>query len=311
MSSRARRAFTLVEALVVITIIGLLIALLLPAVQAAREASRRASCANNLKQLGIALHSYVSDFGVLPLGTGGNGYSIHAAILPAIEQPALYNAINFSDSPPAFGDGPNSTVFAVTPSVYGCPSDPLMKPSMTNYAGCMGDQKSAYTPDGVFGNKSVGLGEITDGLSSTVAMAEFLVGRLDIAERLRADYWPADSHSGGPAYDLKTFTARCTGLIDMKPDLEVQTIKGWSWMIGQRNDTLYDNTLPVNEPTCVNNQGATEVACATTATSLHPRGVNALFADGHVLFVKEGIQASVWRSLGTRNGGEVVTSDAY
>src|SRR5881398_1628606 len=63
-----RQGFTLIELLVVIAIIAILIALLLPAVQAAREAARRAQCVNNLKQIGLALHNYVSAVGVFPPG---------------------------------------------------------------------------------------------------------------------------------------------------------------------------------------------------------------------------------------------------
>src|SRR5580700_5501585 len=105
---RRRHGFTLIELLVVIAIIAVLIALLLPAVQAAREAARRAQCVNNLKQIGIAIHNYVTTFNVLPFGKGG-GYvgtvpgaaayarwSTNSQLLMFIEQGNLFNSINFN-----------------------------------------------------------------------------------------------------------------------------------------------------------------------------------------------------------------------
>ena len=120
-----RRAFTLIELLVVIAIIGVLVGLLMPAVQSARAAARRAQCQNNLKQIGVALSSYLSRRNVLPMsavaGTGhGINQSCFALILPHLEQQPMYNAYNFivENYDPA-----NSTVVGTKISTLHVPGD--------------------------------------------------------------------------------------------------------------------------------------------------------------------------------------------
>src|SRR3979490_2380167 len=96
----SRPAFTLVELLVVIAIIGILVALLLPAVQFARESARRMQCGNNLKQFGLAVTIYEGAFKVFPSTDVPNGFSVHARLLPHMEQSALQNMLDFTK--PAF-----------------------------------------------------------------------------------------------------------------------------------------------------------------------------------------------------------------
>lgn len=97
-----RRGFTLIELLVVIAIVGVLVGLLLPAIQRVREAANRMSCANNLKQIGLACHSYEGSYGCLPPGSGNmgagaaNGASILILVLPYLEQANLYNQFDFN-----------------------------------------------------------------------------------------------------------------------------------------------------------------------------------------------------------------------
>ncbi len=145
---RLRRGFTLIELLVVIAIIAILIALLLPAIQAAREAARRAQCTNNLKQLGLAAHSYLSSQGSFPplvqngsfnvwgntFGTAGRYYDPWpldwtASLLGQLEQVPLFNQLNFYVSsgwlgPTSTGwDPQNTTVLATQVGVLLCPSE--------------------------------------------------------------------------------------------------------------------------------------------------------------------------------------------
>src|SRR6478735_1454013 len=111
MNRKVRRGFTLIELLVVIAIITVLIGLLLPAVQAAREAARRAQCVNNMKQIGVAIHNYISTFQGLPFGKGPSyapvlpmtpvyaRWSAHSQLLIYLEQGTLFNSINFALPP--------------------------------------------------------------------------------------------------------------------------------------------------------------------------------------------------------------------
>lgn len=182
-----RRGFTLIELLVVITIIGILMGLLLPAVQAAREAARRASCANNLRQIGIALSSYESKYLWFPAGgleyrtlasqTSRKNYAWSAFLLPYVEQEALYESIDFG-KPYDHPDNAKAAAFVLP--VYLCPtmgrsSQVREGRGATDYGGMYGTRfvSNNNPPNGVMlYDRWLQAAHIRDGLSNTLAAAE-------------------------------------------------------------------------------------------------------------------------------------------
>jgi prepilin-type N-terminal cleavage/methylation domain-containing protein len=198
LTKRNRPAFTLIELLVVIAIIAVLIALLLPAVQAAREAARRIQCTNNLKQIGLAMHNYMTAVTVLPPGRfnshiAGKGqcWGTYSQLLPQLDQAALFNAFNFSLPPDTDTlSVSNSTGFEAFLNTLLCPSDstPLLitvsgvQFATHNYNLNVGSGYPVLetpappltgSPNGPFyENSRVGPADFTDGLSNTAAAAE-------------------------------------------------------------------------------------------------------------------------------------------
>jgi len=184
MRKTSSRAFTLIEVLVVLVIIGLIAALLIPAVQSAWEAARRSGCANNLRQLGIATNAYIADKNCLPVG--GNGFSAFAMLLPYLEQKPLYDSMNFSAGHLIFSGPLNSTARVRLPGLL-CPTDhPFSEaPPSTSYAVNFGvgyTKKSGNfaNANGPFSFSDTGSivrpQTITDGMSHTVGMAEWKLG---------------------------------------------------------------------------------------------------------------------------------------
>jgi prepilin-type N-terminal cleavage/methylation domain-containing protein len=198
MQRRIKRGFTLIELLVVIAIIAILIALLLPAVQQAREAARRSQCRNNMKQIGIALHSYHDTHNVIPPAGiyrfGGNSpyasagnpssYSWITMILPYMDQAPLYNAINFS-APLWPQMLPGSTTNRIASQIlpaFICPSDEsygagnIHQVAWTNYAGAEGydwHTRPGNRLNGVFQMvEQIRIKDVTDGTSNTVFVGE-------------------------------------------------------------------------------------------------------------------------------------------
>ena len=329
----SRAGFTLIEVLVVISIIGVLTGLLIPAVQAAREMARRAHCRNNLRQIGLALHAYASAVNVLPPSTNPRGFSIHAALLPYIEQQNLFNSTNFLVF--AQADDNVSTRYSLI-SAFICPSDlmPRLQASSvghtstlapTNYAGNggtwpqSGGFTGAFQPSGdqspidgqSLGHPSQGgFQAFTDGLSQTAAMAEWTLGdrKYRHPSLRRTIFSTADPINGNA--DLDRFAAACE-LLDISSARVDSTALGEEWVIGSPAWTLYNHTLNPGLKSCINGPSSLDWAGAFTAGSMHGQGANILYADGHVGFLKSSISSATWRALGTRNGGEVISEAAY
>jgi prepilin-type N-terminal cleavage/methylation domain-containing protein/prepilin-type processing-associated H-X9-DG protein len=323
-----RTAFTLIELLVVIAIIAILIGLLVPAVQQVREAANRATCQNNLKQFGLALHAYHDANRVLPgIGTTtATNYSIHYQVLPYLEQENLRNL--FVPGQPLFFFSGTSTLNPVQQpaaqtivSLFLCPSD-AQPPTYTNYNqgvfagnsymantgsgdGILYDAR--FPTDGVFwAGSRVQLLHVKDGTSNTLLLAEALLGfGSDTTDSQAADprrhaaslTGVANTISGQPGHNPPLTEALCATAAKWIGD------RGIAWIWGQGPKSTFTARLTPNSPlpSCASNGIG-----IFKASSEHPGGVNVALCDGSVRFVRDSIRPETWRALATRAGGEVV-----
>ncbi|WP_165250743.1 DUF1559 family PulG-like putative transporter [Paludisphaera soli] len=312
----ARRGFTLIEVLTVVAIVGLLIALLLPAVQAARESARRAVCSNNLRQMGLALHAYSGSWEILPAGKGGRGQSLHAALLPHLEQSALYASINFETPPPFLFY--NLTAGRTAVAAFLCPSDRTPPDGRwTSYAGNAGDI-ARYRPTGLFDYgidggsipprpaAHFGFRDATDGLSTTAAVSEWLINprTLEDPGDPARDIYPLSTGPVARPDDPEQFARACAASPADGFIVDGYTKGGW-WILGAHMGTLYDHGAEPNSRSCYEAGAGWAFIGSCTAASRHPSGVNVLLADGHVSLVGRGVDRATWRAMGTRAGGEI------
>ena len=326
MRLHARRpGFTLIELLVVIAIIAVLIALLLPAVQGAREAARRMQCVNNMKQIGIALHNYHDVVGCLPLGRTipfNVSFSPLARFLPFIEQANLGNALNYNLG---YADPSNSTVANTSLTLFLCPSDagsaaiPAGIGGGTNYRSAEGNSVVMWygatdiagvntgmpAPNGLFfASLQVRFADVTDGLSNTAAYSEHVIG--DFNQSFATDKSDTFLPGTHPTTSDDAWS-QCKAVATTNLAMQGYSNVGAPWVYGYHSTSSYWHSAPPNARSCM----FPPSRISTTANSRHPGGVNVLMADGSARFVKDTINVVAWRSVGTRNGGEIVSADSY
>jgi len=318
MSLRFRRGFTLVELLVVIAIIGVLVALLLPAVQAAREAARRTQCTNNLRQIGLALHTYHDTFRLFPPsylivpggggamgppdpenGDAGPGWTALMLILPQIEQSNLYNAFDLNNTA---WSAKNAAVAQQTVPAYLCPSanhhlktyqvvsdsgKVLATMARGHYVANAGrldvwDEPArdlSTIADGpLYRNSRTRIADITDGLSNTVFFGEQT-----------------------PTHNNSTWVGIVPGSVTCPtPRFAFVDCDGAAPQINVHSGPGVNEFPPVIHPPNSNFGYVDEMY------SDHVNGGNVLLGDGSVRFASKTMNGAVWAALATRAEGDTV-----
>ncbi len=294
MSARTSRVrgFTLVELLVVIAIIGILIALLLPAVQAAREAARRSQCANNLKQIGLALQNYHDTFKIFPPGSlydsrstsnGGDRFSGWVLIMPFMEADTIHELFDFKYG---YDDSQNNAAKVVPVDGYFCPSKPRAEKASSSvaygdYAFSAGtgscNSATQYYWKGMFNQNSVcRFRDITDGTSNTIAAGEKRTVQ--------------STSLTSPQYRWGWHSTR-NMCFPMNRDVEA--------------DASY--TFYLNTGSTVAGTSAAWNDYWANFGSDHPGGAHFVAADGSVKFLAETIEFTLYQNLGDKGDKQVAS----
>ncbi len=329
---RVARGFTLIEVLAAIAVIALLIALLLPAVQSARGAARRLQCTNNLKQLGLALHSYAAIYDHFPSAcsptyqergnpVSGHLFSVSSRLLAQLDQTALYDGTNFHHIPTTATQLlANHTAMTTSLAVFLCPAEPsrpVQGYARNNYFYNYGMgpwfSPGYDTPPSWTGPFAAHVfhrpAEIRDGLSNTIGISERLQGDWTGGRRSRGDY-----HLGNTSERFNHPDGARAYCDSLPSSTDHESRGGESWFLSGFHFSNYNHCAPPNAlgtdcsvfPLREDLHVRALHAGVFSARSAHPRGVAAAAMDGSVRFVRDSIAIEIWRALGTKSGGEPV-----
>jgi prepilin-type processing-associated H-X9-DG protein len=296
---RRRSAFTMMELLFVVGIIAILIALLLPAIQSSREMARRVQCDNNMLQLGVALGNYASTHRVFPPGVvnakgpisnlpAGYHYSWIVQILPYVEHRSIYNHFDFREGVYAPS---NETARDSKIQTLLCPSDGTRGYS-TSYAGCHNDVEAAIAADNtgiLYLNSRVAYDDISDGPAYTILLGEMRGGSLTLG-------WASGTRA----------TLRNTGHPINDPN-EFAPPTGSTYLSQAGSSRTSDPDIVAK----MVEDGILLIDYVGGFSSAHPNGTNFLFADGSVRLLKISIDQHVYRFLGNRADGNLISDDSY
>ena len=317
------RGFTVIELLVVVSIIAMVLGILLPAVQNARETARRMQCGANLKQIGIAMAGYHNVHNMFPpqhlqdtnQKHSSNYLSPHVFLLPFLDHEVLFNALNMDFAVRESIQTPtldNRTVRNTRLAVFLCPSDG--EPNHLNTYRFNRGQFGTRTADGRLvdnhpndGPFSIGVlpshTVITDGLSQTAFASErlagtFIPGSIDIKRNIKSAYDARFSKSDAEYIPicLKTDPGRWNHL------------SGRYWFFTGFVNTNYNHNASPNDPrpSCATpgDGNASGLGGLSHPRSFHPGCVNVLFGDGHVSLISNSIDSRLWLANGTYNRGD-------